>query len=256
MSWKHWCSSLALCVLAGHAHALPLAQADFTEFQIALVDLDPDDGIDPSIHWSDIRTDVAVFEFERVDNSDNSRSADWGEHAVSIDGGSATSTATDLHGELSRLGYHSSSGRWGDFTLSAHTQLVVTGLVTLSVEGNPPYVQLAASLTLYAFPPRQYSHDEAGLLPGSQTTQKSMIATFKNEGGVPLNGSFSMGAYAATATPTPAVPEPQAWLMAACGLGLVGAVARRRRTAINNPAGVRTRTRWSSCFGAGCSKSI
>lgn len=240
MSWKHWCSSLGLCVLAGHVHALPPAQYDFTDLQIALVDLDSDDGIDPSIQWGNKVTHLAVH------GADDQEFADWGEHAVSVDGGSATSTATALHGEMTPLGWYPYSDSWrrGDFTLSAHTQLVVTGLTTLSLEGRTPYDQVGqvgVFLALYSGP--QSSVDQANLfLSGSvQTSQKRLISTFKNEAGAPVDGGVYMHAFALFVR-TPAVPEPQAWLMAVCGLGLAGAVARRRRTATNNPAGGRTRT--------------
>lgn len=235
MSWKNWCSSLILCVLAGHVQALPLAQYDFTDFQIALVDLDPDDGIDPSVEWGIKQTSLHVYE-GTSDTHDDSETNDWGEHAVSINAGSATSSATEFHGEVNGPGYRSvSSNRYADFALSAHTQLVLTGLITMSVEGHWTDGQVGGAIEMYGFSPDQYSLDRGSLdLAGNvRTSQKRLMSTFKNEGDVPIYGSLGMGA-SAYSDGTPVVPEPQVWLMAACGLGLVGMVAGGRRTAVKN----------------------
>jgi hypothetical protein len=40
--------------------------------------------------------------------------------------------------------------------------------------------------------------------------------------------SFTAGYYAVANVPTPAVPEPEAYAMLLAGLGVVGAIARRR----------------------------
>lgn len=82
-----------------------------------------------------------------------------------------------------------------------------------------------------------YDLGAAGFLPstfwGLTSTRRISSISFGPGGGTTTSGSFGIDNLTIGSAPSGVVPEPAAWALMISGFGLVGAAARRRRTAVS-----------------------
>ena len=155
-----------LALSAGRVAANATATAELSDFQLQLIDLDPDDGIAPSFDMTGFVSQAVAGIFpdstERdgdsafapvrnstTDGRGNTASVDIGDLLA---GGTARVSATAVgDAEPQAFGiFGDSEGR--TFTLAPHTELLVRGWADVSGHfdaGDPREQEAAASITLY-----------------------------------------------------------------------------------------------------------
>jgi hypothetical protein len=94
---------------------------------------------------------------------------------------------------------------------------------------NP--INAFASLTSPQIDKLAYGDCTTGSLMGMGTGAKTCMTGWVNHAKTNLAGGTMQGTYPISQTITAAVPEPETYAMLLAGLGLMGAIARRRRTA-------------------------
>lgn len=241
-----------VAALSGAAFAQSsTAQASLSGYSYELIDLDPNDGIAPSITFSNVLQGAVVSvtptggqTTENTQWSENGApvSAQLGQPGAdaaawfSVDELKATSTADNA-------GYYHAIAGWdADYTLSAHTKLVVTGQAagSLDVDGTVTQQVALAMVSVLFRAPAQSPHDDPSNLasysrsvlsldPASGTSfDEAFEVVLVNDSASALSATMSVVARSTAAGVSP-IPEPATYLMLGAGLALTGAMARRRR---------------------------
>lgn len=240
---------LGLAGLCSSAGAALNSSASLTAISYTLVDLEPNDGVDASIIFTDYRSysssSAASVAGQGLDWNqtvqDNSSNpllgSSMGARAAltsgSINGSSLAATGA-LHGPGE---YYTNAWQSIMFTLSAHTHLVITGHVAASAEGNLVYPdQVSSSAWLQVIDSQHaspfgrisfknwgaYSYSNPGI-----NTDEDFTLEFANVGSTVIDGTMdvAVGAYGTLAP----VPEPATYGMLLAGLGLMGVALRRQK---------------------------
>jgi hypothetical protein len=257
----------AIALLAAVPAAASTATASMSDFHVELIDLDPNDGIAPSITFQNLQggsfiaaesgapghvlTDThmggAAFGAGSSSSTSGSTSAlasFAGDPRAPGAGGAATASASTFLQGL----YGASTVQLGDgamyapFTLSADTRLVITADASASALSTfaDPHADTWASVFLKltdATGAGSVSTDSAsaeqfamiGDTPSASTDTRQITISFENLTSGDLGGIFygSVDAYAADLPPA-AVPEPVGLPLLAAGLGLLAWRVRRR----------------------------
>lgn len=141
---------------------------------------------------------------------------------------------------------YSGYGAW--FTLSPHTELVISATAALSAQASGGDAQSSSPSHAYAQAwisvtgpsanggGGSQSQTEFRYLDGyayqggpsySESTAESLTIRFVNHTASNMDARFELGVYARGEAFAAAVPEPETWAMLLAGLGLVGWIARR-----------------------------
>ncbi|MBS1143272.1 MAG: hypothetical protein H6R14_678 [Proteobacteria bacterium] len=284
---KYGFRKLALAGVMAAAFATPAlaavsASATVSDFSITLYDLNPLDGIMPTITWSSISADpnmatntsasvsgpysasntynytpIGVLNTSTATISDATATATINGNMLSASG-SATATSASWQNRS-----FSAGARHGDyvsnFILSANTAAIFTANVTTLASVTVGYDPLSgqseaasANITMSVSGNgasgngSQNSSDSLSAsaggwwwyptLPLTQSNSAILAGSFVNTSAGDLSGAFQLGAtvngytnVVASAVSVTAVPEPESYAMFLAGLGLIGAVARRRQ---------------------------
>jgi len=254
----------AVVSLAALPAAASTATASMTDFHVELIDLDPNDGIAPSLTFQDLQGGSFIAAESgtpgHVLTDTHQGGTPLGVGSSSSTRGAASALASftgDPRGQgasalaSASLGarglYGASTVQLGDgaiyapFTLSADTRLVITADASASALSTfaDPQTDTWASVFLKltdASGTGSVSTDTAsaeqfamiGGTPGATVDHHLMTITFENLTGGDLGGIFfgSIDAYAADLAP---VPEPGSLPLALAGLGFLAWRLRRAR---------------------------
>mgnify|MGYP000095923813 CR=1 FL=1 len=274
MKQAHWgWRALTACALTFAAQAAfaqaATAQASITGFSYELIDLDPTDGIAPTLTWLD---PVAISRgyqgllsnpgsadpsFSTV-FSNSQEATGLGASTLVSNGVVSGSTSAD---ELSAsavinaygTNFGASAAQGGHFTLSANTQVVFSAQLSSSVSVTPPagatypngyfdwaYGQAYAGgeiTILVDGYPVDFLCCSANVMArdsGPHAATEVLTHTFTNATSQSLTQGVvviaNVGGYTLP-TMSAAVPEADTWTLALIGLSLMGLATRRRRQA-------------------------
>lgn len=290
-------AGLLSVVCASPAMAAVSASANISSFTVSLYDLNPLDGVAPTITWSQPAY-ASYGNFTQAYVYDNSGYGSGGyvtnysglgssnistgssSHASATASVAASSSALTPSGVVSASGSAyatASSGTtsfygyavdpyyyYNSFVLSANTAVVFTATAasqaattvgynsktgqsesasataTLTVSGTGPsgtgYQSASDSVSSYAsYVWGGYTYDPVAggysynYLPQSASSSATLVGSFVNVSKGNLTGQLQVQAYANGYTSVVAVPEPETYAMLLAGLGMIGAVARRRQ---------------------------
>ena len=225
----------ALC-LAGPASAQQMLSVNFDLFKYQLVDLTPGDGIAPGISFYDSALTASAFSYDSpygygVPRTSITNTANSSISFTSHDSGSTLITGVSPTDGLALLYIRQGSANLTTssltgFTLAPNTQVTIEIRGILS-ELNGPGVNSSGSLTaigrLY---PNGGMTEYAKSLSTDAGEEYGMLSLVLGSGANAVNGSVEFRSELwAQVTP---VPEPATTAMLIGGLGLVGALARRR----------------------------
>jgi hypothetical protein len=250
--------ALAVFIATAPAFATQTADASLSGFGITLYDLNPDDGIAPSITFSQSPGLTWDAVYSAGDTSagghyvDDTRygytvAAPLSAH-IEVPGGTATASVSgDLQsggatlrassattssppGTISAWAYLVGDMEREHFTLSPATLLVMSGTVALSATStdiDPSssaslFVQLASNANPSYY---QYSAWENHVFAG-QSVDETFLLSLANPGSEAMTGFTSANANASI-FPIPPVPEPATAGLLLAGLAVLGAVRRR-----------------------------
>ncbi len=218
------------------AHAEATATASLTSFSYQLIDLDPADGIAPSLTLSgqNLIVSAAGFPDDSGDSDPSSTLLVPGTASVNMYYGSASSTfGTDGSFATATASNHEamavSISRW-NFSLSAHTTVIFTaiGSASANYEGNMRAFGDAAIFAQYRISP------DVGY-----TTLQDDVFISSGNGGRPLSLSISSSdtelagivgnAASAEAYSLTPVPEPESYAMLLAGVAVLACCGRRRK---------------------------
>ena len=250
----------ALLTICGAAAAQASGSVTFSGIRFTLIDLDPNDGIDPSVSFTgassaDANTfaggvgaashlDATTFAapvFATVPASPTNSATAWmlgsfyGPGATAhADGSNAASPMGQSLAFISFKGPAVNPGSTVDFLLSPHTEIVLIGTVDGSVSSNQLHNEATASMFVEfdadtAQGPKQslvgWDVHTAGLARGTEYDMHHDISlSFVNDDSVELAGNLNGGVSVLVAS---SVPEPWTAVMLLAGLGLLAARGRR-----------------------------
>lgn len=242
-------AAAVLAMLAPGAHAATAsASAEIHDLKYQLIDLNPNDGILPTI----------TFDYSSANQESKSWSP-WASHVGGADSstqvvhasGSAStaSSATGLAAAVALSSdyyrsYEASARNYYDFILSPYTAVLITAVGSLDVDAGGS----TASAATIEFDASLDHLDAGGVRGGTYYSQRydsrdgagdySFAAYFASgatseDGFIILHAGSSTWLNAPTAPvdPTSPVPEPETYGMLVAGLAVVGALSRRRRSA-------------------------
>ncbi|QBQ39406.1 PEP-CTERM sorting domain-containing protein [Pseudoduganella plicata] len=139
-------------------------------------------------------------------------------------------------GEIRAIGKRDS-----EFYLSAKTRMVIWGRATVELDvgtlAPDQYARAVAYAHVHSF--GSNATDDYGLSlfsptdGGTASLDQTFALEMVNEGDYDMYAYLEHGAYTEGHITSP-VPEPSTWLMLGAGLALTGAIARRRRTAVES----------------------
>lgn len=263
-------SGLAVAILASApAHAAVESFAKLANLSVTLTDLNPYDGIAPSIRFADdvttfitVRAEVGTAAYENLPGAFAPFQTDLRDGVsqatgkvvggrVASDGsfsGAELAVSTAARGEGRAYGspeafIYSPYGTGPSyFTLSAGTQATFSALATARVDmtGGFEAQSGSATATLSVFGAdrqSQYQSDTAAawvpeIGSGSDSQHRLLTVSFGNIGSVPLDGYFNATVNADAFTGIAPVPEPETWALMGCGLvAVLGATRRAQRKA-------------------------
>lgn len=246
----------------GTAHAAASASASIGTVSITLIDLDPLDGIAPSLTFSGESSqssgyvgDPYAYDFMSASGFYTPTSAlassttGWSSGSTSANG--ATSS-TMLYGSTASgvYNYSNSSGySYGQFTVTPWTLVILTtsydveAMTTIGTDGvNYESSQGGAQLEMniagqdgweYHLISRYVSAshmwDGIGYVPTSDAASGQMTLSVANVAETEVSGSFYAYAYTSAGSSIAAVPEPGTYAMLLAGLAGIGTMVRRRR---------------------------
>jgi hypothetical protein len=260
-------ATLALGTLLGAcgAFAGSSAQATLDSLTITLIDLDPGDGVAPSISFvaGASRASAIVFQpFGVFDGDVASGSGPWsnvgasvtlslGGAAATLQGAGADGSGASLHvsGQAADPGaplgasVQYQAQVWapyvaaGAFVLSPWTAVTVSAAASLStttqsgatshdVAGASAYIFLEATGDVITLDCESVADQQCTAVDGRQ-----LSVSFSNAAGTSANGTFQAWAQVSGYSQAAAVPEPAETLLMFTGLCVVGDVVRRRRRA-------------------------
>ncbi|MCE3607950.1 PEP-CTERM sorting domain-containing protein [Massilia sp. P8910] len=244
-------NKLSLCALAALVAAWGPAQAAtntaaaaIDHFKYELVDLDLNDGITPSIvftqqTWSmETRAAGQNQTLTEAGTSSLASASGWARGTLS---GTTLSSAVSYTAPVPMDGifhaYTNESYRSASFTLSPHTQLILTGVGTLSQNRWENFrsqnSMLVMSGYLYSDSDDSDQHfQKKYATAGAPATSLNLYGSLSTDDKAG-QGSFYLKTSAYLIAPdTSPVPEPSTYGMLLAGTFLVGAVARRQRRAV------------------------
>lgn len=249
----------ALLPICGAAGAQASASVTFSGIRFTLVDLDPDDGIDPTIAFTgassadanayngsiggnshlDATTFAAPVWATVPSTATNSATAwmmgdPYGPGATAHADGSNAALPTGQ--SLASIWFKGSAVNPGspvDFKLSPHTKLILTGTVDGSVSSDQLHNEASASMFIEfdAQGSQQNRVDwDVHTLALPRGTQYDMhhdiSVSFVNNDSVELQGNMNGGVSVNVAS---SVPEPWTAAMLLVGVGMLASHGRRRR---------------------------
>lgn len=237
----------ALLCAAGSAHAImdvplapPVASAtiDWSSLNFQLFDLDPLDGIAPTLTWQPLDQNTYVGASSSLDGWSGDSAADWSS-AISASEGAATGWAdagvlgAELGGLLSEGWNSASADRSGSFQLSAKS------LVLFTIDAVVSAQQLAGG-NLYAWASLDvfgtngyglgYQGSSSGIDAGErfgEAVGSTLAVSFMNPSTQATTGTLTAWA-SVDGLGIPPVPEPETYAMMLAGLAMLGFTARRR----------------------------
>jgi hypothetical protein len=236
-------AALAFALLAPGAHAANAsASAQISNLTYQLVDLDPNDGILPTITFATSYLGQASTSWYPY-ASDTSGAL--GSTGVTWSSGSAATssgaTALSAHSSLSSdwySRYDADASQYLPFTLSPHTSLLITAAGALDVVPGGA-TRSSASISFTA----QLDFLSPGGVKGGTYYDQSYasqdgardysFSAYLASGATAQNGFLQLRAQTsleldAPTDPANPVPEPETWGMLLGGLAVVGGLARRR----------------------------
>lgn len=258
-------ATLALGTLLGAcgAYAGSSAEATLDALTITLIDLDPDDGVAPSISFigGASRASAVVFQpFGVFDEDVASGSSAWGDVGASVtlslgrvvaslEGAGADGSGGSLHASGQAADPGTPLGAsvqyqaqvWapyvaaGAFVLSPWTALTISADASLSTttqSGATSHDSAVAGAYLFL----EGTGDVMGLdcesVAGQQCTaadERQLSVSFSNAAGTSADGTFQAWTQVAGYSQAVGVPEPPYPLLLLTGLSVVGGVVRRSR---------------------------
>jgi hypothetical protein len=247
MNWKKIASIAGLSTLimaaAPVSHAQVTSTASITGFNYKLVDLDPNDGIAPSLTVTNPYYWITAAAYP-----DNSGYPDPiqiistpGTASITIASGTTASTYNGANAS-SNLTIYGASPRFDsnvitqwNFVLTPHTAVVVSGFGTIHGEqtgGLQAGADLQVFAAYYAHPNDQY---EQYLSDGmytyyGQDQSRALNLTFSSGDGE-LDGRFGLSTNTQGQGIAAAVPEPSTYAMLLSGLAALALAKRRRKAA-------------------------
>lgn len=244
--------TIQIAALAGFIGSLPaqavelppaIATIDWSTLQIQVIDTDPLDGITPLLTFSSRSSSVS----SQAPDYDQSGSADWITDLVSSSGVASASVGTggliaSFAAVPSTLNAFAQASRYGSFVVTANT------LVTFQVAASAS-VQLPVPLNGSAYAWARFEANGPGFFGDLENQQRSgteklvfaegsgvplfqgglLYASFYNGTSAEMEGQLSGFSQVNSYGFIPVVPEPQSVAMMLAGVGLLAAVARRRR---------------------------
>ena len=270
MKHKLFAAALAAALLSicGAAAAQASASVTFSGVRFTLIDLDPDDGIDPSISFTGASSadanahagsvgasshlDATTFAapvWATVASTPTNSATAWmlgsfyGPGATAhADGSNAALPTGQSLAFISFKGPAVNPGSAVDFLLSPHTEIVLTGTVDGSVSSDRLHNEATASMFVEFDANTSQGQKQSavgwdvqtsGLPRGTEYDMHHDISlSFVNDDSVELAGNMNGGVSVLVAS---SVPEPWAAAMMLVGVGLLAACGRRshrpRRTA-------------------------
>jgi hypothetical protein len=262
------------------------ATATLGPLTVELVDLDPTDGVLPSIDFGAPHvgaTEGQVNAVAVVGNDVRRITEGWGAPFVPVGVGVASGTvaayasiagagqaegtvfaaegsAGDFSGHASVVSIYEAQAwqtdPWGrSFLLSPHTQLLVSAPAWVAISGSGGPGQTNASATLYLSGRYQFvSSDSLGFVADPDDGQSFVFSdarllsvSISNTADTEMNGYYTFSATVHGEVYASAVPEPGVFALTLAGIGGVVSAARRRRDISSGPA----RPRASDIHGAG-----
>ncbi len=251
-------------LLAANSHATSSASVTFSDFKLTLVDLNPGDGIAPSVTFGGFSTAVGQTFFPATPDggfTENFGASFFGSVAADAPPTPTSSASTSLSGDpqgagaiahaeavdgeaspaqtfsvaalrLAGSGFLSQPN--ADFVLSPYTSLTISGTVDSTVSSTDALNDASTLVWLRFFDltspdPRSsvYASAETTLEPrGTYTSESVLTATFTNAGASAVFGYFQGDIDASAVS---GIPEPSTMSMAGAGMVLALAAALRRR---------------------------
>ncbi len=251
-------------LVAANSHASSSASVTFSDFTVTLVDLDPDDGVAPSVTFAGFSTAVgqtfypasqdagftetfgasffgAVAEVAPSTPTSSASSSLSGDtlgagaiaHAEAVDG-EASPAQTFSVGTLRLAGEGGLPVPNADFVLSPYTSITVSGTVDSMVSSTDALNDAMTLVWLRFFDlvspdpqSSEYAFAETNLKPrGTYTSESVLAATFANPGASAVFGDFQADIDASAVS---GIPEPSTLSMTGAGMALALAAALRRR---------------------------
>jgi hypothetical protein len=235
----------AALTAAGPASAQSTASAFVGNLSYQLIDLAPDDGIDPYLTFTGSTTTFAHASlysdttFTNVIDDSQSSGADFSTANVSNPNGTADSSASP-DAVIANTSITGNSG-WtlaqgiSDFILSPNTRLIFT--VTASVDAEPDFTENGlgyafAGALLYGEVANDSSDGTTSFSSGTFSLflrEDRTLSAVVDSQAFETVGWVGIQAQAESLSLASPVPEPASVGMLAAGLGLLSGLARRRR---------------------------
>jgi hypothetical protein len=251
-------------LLTANSHASSSASVTFSDIKLTLVDLNPGDGIAPSVTFGGFSTALSQTFYPATPDggyTENFGASFFGAvaadapptptssassslsgdpqgagaiaHAEAVDG-EASPAQTFSAGTIRLFGFGSLAVPNADFVLSPYTSLTISGTVDSTVSSTDRLNDATTLVWLQFYDlispdPRSsvYASAETALKPrGTYTSESVLTATFTNPGASAVFGYFQGDIDASAVS---GIPEPSALSMAGAGVILALAAALRRR---------------------------
>lgn len=235
-------AALAAVVAPAHA-ATSKATASIDNLLFELVDLDLADGITPSITFNTQSFINEVDADGKYESSSLSPSM-WSGNAFGSAQGTLTGTSLTSSVSVHHLPtqdnvehmFTNVFNQWSSFTLSPHTQLIVTAVGSIAQEHVGPLSYAKSSITMRASVSDDYFVE--GFTKEYESTARSFSTNLygsMNSDEKALDVRFHLTTRASLTGISP-VPEPSTYGMLLAGTFMVGAMAGRQRRAVTRPA--------------------
>lgn len=235
MNWKKIACTAALTTLAAVSHAQGTSSATLSGFTYTLIDLDPNDGITPSLTLTNPDYWIATAGYPDMTGYPDPVdiiTAPGTAHVATATGsstssydGRAVSAITTVSGQSPRFSADAIV-QW-NFALTPHTAAVIMGYGSLAATSTAD-AAMDGSAQLFAAYQSTYLDDTIYAYQGANQS-KVLNVTFST-GDTELDGRLGLSVSAAGQSFAAPVPEPETYAMMIAGLAVV-AYARRRKQA-------------------------